>query len=119
MPVVYRWCPFHDHAEKGRLLEDGTVVITDPPRLAADHRRGNVADENDCLHGLDKRWCAACKDPAPNPHAAKPAPTIVATFPARYEGDCDACGFAIEPGQTIHRMSDDRYVHARCEKGSR
>lgn len=97
---------------------DGTVTITQPERLAAAHEEKPVPDENECRHGLDSRWCAACKDPAPNPHAAKPAPTILATFQARYEGDCDACGFAISPGQVIHRMSDDTYVHARCEKGS-
>lgn len=45
-----------------------------------------------------------------------PAPvTVVATFRAVYDGHCRGCDFGIGPGDTIHKLSDDSYVHAGCQ----
>jgi len=67
----------------------------------------------ECDHGLDERWCTICKN-GPTRRGPEPV-TVVATFPARFPGDCPSCDLPITEGQTIHRLSNDRYVHAGCE----
>lgn len=49
------------------------------------------------------------------PYIPPASPTITATFAARYEGDCRRCDLPIYLGETIHRLSDDSYVHEGCE----
>lgn len=64
---------------------------------------------SECIHGLEADWCAACKHPTP-PSSAP----VVATFKARYGGDCRGCEFPIVVGQVICLRSDDSYVHQDC-----
>ena len=65
----------------------------------------------DCIHGLDTGWCSLCL------HTAGPIEvvTVEATFPAKFDGDCPACNLPIMVGQTIHKLSNDRYIHKGCE----
>ena len=63
----------------------------------------------ECIHGLES-GCTIClgKD--------RPAPVVVeATFFARFAGHCSSCDLPIHVSQVIHRLSNDRYVHAGCE----
>lgn len=67
---------------------------------------------SECIHGLDEAWCATCLH---GPARRDQPPTIEATFRARYEGQCSGCDLPINPGQTIHKLSNDRYVHEGCQ----
>lgn len=69
-----------------------------------------MSDE-ECKHGLDPRWCAACKAPLPRHEQVD----IEATFAARYEGQCSGCNLPIQVGQVVHRLSTEQYVHRGCE----
>lgn len=64
-----------------------------------------------CIHEMDPRWCATCKH-----GPAKPEPvTIVATFRARFDGECPECERPIVAGVcVIHKLSNDTYVHQSC-----
>lgn len=64
----------------------------------------------ECIHGLDTDWCATCKHGPDIPAA----PVVVATFRARYGGDCRACSLPIVAGEVIVLKSDDSYVHEAC-----
>ena len=67
--------------------------------------------DTECPHGLDTRWCGVCKH---GPSKAEPV-TIEATFRARYAGECPACDLPVDIGQTVHRLSNGRYVHDGCQ----
>ena len=74
------------------------------------HRSTNGDDE--CLHGLDARWCSICIHGVTKP---EPAPTIISTFRARFEGQCRRCDLPIALGSVIHRLSNETYVHEGCQ----
>lgn len=66
---------------------------------------------SECIHGLDDAWCSICKHGPTMPESV----TIEATFSARFNGDCTSCDLPIYVGQTIHKLSNGRYVHRGCE----
>lgn len=65
---------------------------------------------SECIHGLEEDWCATCKHGAEVPTS----PADVATFRAKYEGDCRECRLPIAVGEVICLRSDDSYVHEGC-----
>ncbi len=70
-----------------------------------------------CPHGMPSPpSCVSCMEdgPAAPPNVNRP-PTVEATFRARYDGHCNGCNLAISVGQVVHRLSDERYVHAGCQ----
>lgn len=66
---------------------------------------------SDCPHGLDTRWCATCKH---GPTPRQETVSIVATFGARYGGECPVCSLPIAVGARIAKLTDDTYVHVGC-----
>jgi hypothetical protein len=70
--------------------------------------------EEECPHGLDRRWCSVCLHGA-TPRAQGPS-AVGRWFRAVYDGECRACGLPIYIGQQIVRMTDDTYQHAVCAK---
>lgn len=69
-------------------------------------------DGEDCIHGIDPRWCSLCKHPV---QGSEVAVEIEATFAARYDGHCNGCNLPISVGQMVHRLSSGRYVHTGHE----
>lgn len=67
---------------------------------------------DECPHGLDARWCSICLHGIPKP---EPAPTIEATFTARFDGYCQGCHLPVSKGQRIHKLSNDTYRHEGCQ----
>lgn len=69
-----------------------------------------------CPHGMPKpSTCLTCMEDGPvAPPTAKVRPTPVATFTARFDGQCPGCNLPITPGQVIHCLSDMAYVHQGC-----
>ena len=66
----------------------------------------------ECPHGMgDPAWCSICKH---GPVKVE-RPEIVATFRARYDGDCRGCSLPISVGQIVHKLSNDAYVHQGCQ----
>lgn len=67
----------------------------------------------ECPHGMgDPSWCSVCKHGVTKP---EPAPTVEATFRARYDGVCPTCDDLIDAGSMVHKLSNDRYVHLGCQ----
>lgn len=68
-----------------------------------------------CIHGMPTpASCVECMEET-GLGVPKPEPvTIVATFGARYDGECPSCGLQIWTGQVVHRLSNDTYVHQGC-----
>lgn len=66
---------------------------------------------DECPHGMeDPAWCSLCKR-----GPTKPEPvTVVARFPARYDGQCPGCDLPIKVGQLVAKLSNDTYVHEGC-----
>lgn len=70
-----------------------------------------TAESDECPHGFSTpRFCAVCKH-GPRSFRPAPPPEIEATFTARFDGRCDDCDQPIVPGQTIHRLSNNAYIH--------
>lgn len=70
-----------------------------------------------CPHGMPSPpSCVECMEDGPvAPPERTRRPTVEATFQARYAGHCSGCNLPITPGQVVHRLSDERYVHQGCE----
>lgn len=65
----------------------------------------------ECIHGLTEGTCAICKHGPRRPPRREP----VATFTARYDGQCPECDLPIHAGiDVVHKMSDDSYIHKDC-----
>lgn len=77
-----------------------------------------VADDDgdECIHGLDPRWCGVClHGPAKDPVAQHEPERAGDRFTAGFEGHCRECDLPIKPGQTITKLTpSDRYVHGDC-----
>lgn len=56
-----------------------------------------MTDDDECPHGLDRRWCGVCLH---GPSRPQPV-TVEATFAARYEGHCSPCNLPISVGQVV------------------
>ena len=83
--------------------------------------------EEECKHGFDRSWCAACKDPVHGrPRSLKPADdredwekpqprralAVRYTFTAEYSSTpCFGCGQKIRQGQSMALMTDGSYRH--------
>lgn len=73
-----------------------------------------VTEEEECIHGLDKRWCAICLHGLSEQYRHAQL-AVVARFKAMYDGDCPGCDLPILVGQSIVKMSNDLYYHDYCE----
>lgn len=70
-------------------------------------------EDPDCIHGLLKTTCAICKR---GPRKPSMTVAIMATFTARYDGQCPGCNLPIHSGiDVIHKLSNETYVHDGCE----
>lgn len=69
-----------------------------------------------CVHGMPTpASCITCMEDDGLGVIVVARPTIEATFAARFDGHCPGCSLPINTGQTIHKLSNERYVHEGCE----
>ena len=70
-----------------------------------------------CAHGMPSpASCVTCIEDGPVAPPTRSEPvTVVATFRARFDGQCPGCNLPIVPGQIAHILSDERRVHQGCE----
>lgn len=71
-------------------------------------------DDDDCLHGLDPRWCSIClhgvkrEQPyRPETHQRGPRAGDHITMRAKFDSRCSKCGGEISAGDTISLESTD------------
>lgn len=64
----------------------------------------------ECIHELDTRWCAACKE-GPKKLESERRDYI---FNARYEGQCPECDLPITVGQRLMMTTRHRVIHSQC-----
>lgn len=72
----------------------------------------------DCPHGMPTpASCMPCMEEGNMPPVVVADPDhIVATFYAKYDGECPGCGLSISVGQTVHKLEPSgRYVHEGCQ----
>lgn len=68
--------------------------------------------DDECIHGISGGTCAICK----HGPRRRPKRDVMATFTARFDGQCPGCNLPIHAGiDVIHKMSDDTYLHQGCE----
>ncbi len=69
-----------------------------------------MSDDDECKHGLDPAWCAACKE---GPKRNEPE-RVDYTFRAKYEGQCPECDLPITLGQAVAKTTRGRVLHGWC-----
>jgi hypothetical protein len=87
------------------VSEEGVVM--------SDYTIDKPADE--CDHGIfPATACGMCKDVIEQKERHKTRETIIARWVAQYDGHCADCHDAIEVGDIICRMGDQRIVCQDC-----
>ncbi len=66
--------------------------------------------DDECKHGLEVAWCAACKEGLKR----NPPDTADWRFVARYDGHCPECDLPIHVGQRAAKTTKDRTLHESC-----
>jgi hypothetical protein len=70
----------------------------------------DAMDVDECKHGMNPEWCAACKNP---PRGV----TTESVFEAKHGSWCPRCSYPIVPGEEVARLSNEMIVHEECAVG--
>ena len=73
-------------------------------------QRKHAMDDDECIHGLTPTTCGVCRHGVSCPVLV----TVEYTFKAKSDGECSSCGLPILVGQSISKLSNERYAHEGC-----